>query len=65
MPVNTQPKQLYYETTNTEDLPKKLFEHIHRFQVKKFLFLVMRMKGGNLNKWLQKLNFEVENKKSN
>lgn len=59
---NTQPKQLYYETTNTEDLPEKIVEHIHRISSKSVFISRDENESGNLNKWLNKLDFKVENK---
>jgi hydroxymethylbilane synthase len=59
---NTQPKQLYYETTNTEDLPEKIVEHIHRITPKNVFISRDENESGNLNKWLKNLGFNVENK---
>lgn len=59
---NTQPKQLYYETTNTEDLPEKIVEHIHRISSKNVFISRDEAESVNLNLWLKNLGFKVENK---
>lgn len=59
---NTQPKQLYYETTNTEDLPEKIVEHIHRISGKSIFISREAYENNNLNRWLSSLGFTIENK---
>lgn len=59
---NSQPKHLYYETTNTEDLPEKIVEHIKRISSKNIFISRDEHDNNNLNKWLRNLGFTVENK---
>lgn len=60
---NTQPKQLYYETTNTEDLPEKIVDHIRRINAGKSVFISREaFENNHLNTWLDRLGFKVENK---
>lgn len=59
---NTQPKQLYYETTNTEDLPEKIVEHIHRISSKSVFISREAFENNHLNRWLTSLGFTIENK---
>ncbi len=59
---NTQPKQLYYETTNTEDLPEKIVEHIKRISSKTVFISRDEHENNRLNNWLRNLGFTVENK---
>ena len=59
---NTQVKQLYYETTNTEDLPEKIVEHIHRIKPKSLFISRDAHESNNLNRWLTNLGFTVESK---
>lgn len=59
---NTQPKQLYYETTNTEDLPEKIVEHIHRISSKSVFISREAFENNHLNRWLTSLGFAIENK---
>ena len=59
---NTQAKHLYYETTNTEDLPEKIVEHIQRISSKSIFISRDAHDGNNLNRWLSNLGFTVENK---
>ena len=57
-----QPKQLYYETTNTEDLPEKIVEHLHRISAKNIFISRDAHENNNLNRWLTNLGFTVESK---
>ena len=57
-----QPKQLYYETTNTEDLPEKIVEHLHRISAKNIFISRDAHENNNLNRWLKNLGFTVESK---
>ena len=59
---NTQPKQLYYETTNTEDLPEKIVEHIHRISGKSIFISRDQHESSTLNRWLKGLGFTIESK---
>ncbi len=59
---NMQPKQLYYETTNTEDLPEKIVEHIHRISGKSIFISRDQHESNNLNRWLKSLGFTIESK---
>lgn len=59
---NTQPKHLYYETTNTEDLPEKIVEHIHRIKPKSIFISRDAHESNNLNRWLTSLGFTIESK---
>jgi len=60
--ATSQPKQLYYETTNTEDLPEKIVEHIHRITGKSIFISRETQESSTLNRWLTNLGFTVENK---
>lgn len=57
---NTQVKQLYYETTNTEDLPEKIVEHLQRISSKSIFISREAHESNNLNRWLTNLGFNVE-----
>ncbi len=57
-----QPKQLYYETTNTEELPEKIVEHLQRISGKKIFISRDTYEQAYLNKWLTNLGFTVESK---
>ena len=57
---NTQVKQLYYETTNTEDLPEKIVEHLKRIDKKSVFISRDAHENNNLNRWLTNLGFDVE-----
>jgi len=57
-----QPKQLYYETTNTEDLPEKIVEHIKRISAKKIFLSRDAHENNQLNRWLTNLGFTIESK---
>ncbi len=57
---NTQVKQLYYETTNTEDLPEKIVEHLNRIDKKSIFISRDAHENNNLNRWLTNLGFDVE-----
>ena len=57
-----QPKQLYYETTNTEDLPEKIVEHLHRISAKNIFISRDTHENNSLNRWLTNLGFTVESK---
>ncbi len=59
---NTQPKQLYYETTNTEDLPEKIVEHLKRITGKSVFFSRDAHENNSLNRWLTNLGFKTESK---
>lgn len=59
---DAQPKHLYYETTNTEDLPEKIVEHIKRISGKSIFISREVHESNTLNRWLTKLGFTVENK---
>ncbi len=60
--ATSQPKQLYYETTNTEDLPEKIVEHIHRISGKSVFISRETHESSTLNRWLSNLGFTIENK---
>ena len=55
-----QPKQLYYETTNTEDLPEKIVEHLQRISAKNIFISRDAHENNHLNRWLTSLGFTVE-----
>ncbi len=55
-----QPKQLYYETTNTEDLPDKIVEHLQRISPKNIFISRDAHENNHLNRWLTNLGFTVE-----
>lgn len=57
-----QPKHLYYETTNTEELPEKIVEHIHRIASKSVFISRDENESGHLSKWLKNLGFNVSHK---
>jgi hydroxymethylbilane synthase len=57
---NTQAKHLYYETTNTEDLPEKIVEHIQRISPKSIFISREAHESSYLNRWLTNLDFKVE-----
>ena len=57
---NTQAKHLYYETTNTEDLPEKIVEHIQRISPKSIFISREAHESSYLNRWLTNLSFKVE-----
>ncbi len=59
---NTQTKHLYYETTNTEELPEKIVEHIHRISAKSLFISRDAHESNNLNRWLTNLGFKIESK---
>jgi hydroxymethylbilane synthase len=60
--ATSQPKQLYYETTNTEGLPEKIVEHIHRITGKSIFISRDDHESSTLNRWLKNLGFTVESK---
>ena len=59
---DTQVKHLYYETTNTEELPEKIVEHIHRINAKSIFISRDAHESNTLNRWLSNLGFAIESK---
>lgn len=59
---NTQAKHLYFETTNTEDLPEKIVENIQRISPKSIFISREANESPYLNRWLTNLGFNVESK---
>lgn len=55
-----QPIQLYYETTNTEDLPEKIVDHIKRISSKSIFISRDGDENNHLNRWLSNLGFTLE-----
>lgn len=59
---NAQPKQLYFETYNTGDLPERIVEHIQNMKPKK-IFITRNLKDKDyLGRALRALSFEIEGK---
>jgi hydroxymethylbilane synthase len=59
---NAQPKQLYFETYNTGDLPERIVEHIQNMKPKK-VFITRNLRDTDyLSRALKGLDFQIEGK---
>ncbi len=59
---NTQPKQLYFETYNTGDLPERIVEHVQKTKPKK-VFITRNLRDTDyLSRALKGVNYSIEGK---
>src|SRR4026208_514242 len=59
---NTQPKQLYFETYNTGDLPERIVEHVQNRKPKK-VFITRNLRDTDyLSRALKGVNYSIEGK---
>jgi hydroxymethylbilane synthase len=59
---NAQPKQLYFETYNTGDLPERIVEHIQNMKPKKVFITRNLRETDYLSRALKGLDFSIEGK---